>query len=119
MESAQSTFVSSTSWTERIGSTAALATIRKHRDYRVFEHLIHIGESIQHVWRSEADKAGLRIHVSGLAPLSHFSFEGYDEAQAMSTLFVQSMLDRDILAAKSFYSTFAHTDKHVERFRQA
>jgi glutamate-1-semialdehyde 2,1-aminomutase len=119
MQSAQDTFVSSTSWTERIGSTAALATIRKHRDLNVPQHLIHIGESVQRIWRAEAAQVGLQIEISGIAPLSHFSFVGYDNVAAMHTLFVQSMLDRDILAAKSFYSTLAHTDTHLERFQQA
>ena len=31
MESAQSTFISSTNWTDRIGPAAALATIKKYK----------------------------------------------------------------------------------------
>src|SRR5205823_11104627 len=44
MEAAQRTFISSTYWTERIGPTAALATIRKHRAHDVASHLIRIGK---------------------------------------------------------------------------
>ena len=35
MQAAQSTFISSTNWTERIGPVAALATIRKYRREKV------------------------------------------------------------------------------------
>ena len=42
MQAAQDTFISSTSWTERIGPAAALATIEKHRRESVPEHLIKI-----------------------------------------------------------------------------
>src|SRR5712691_6565521 len=44
MEAAQSTFISSTNWTERVGTVAALATIRKFRRERVAAHLAQIGE---------------------------------------------------------------------------
>src|SRR6185295_6983995 len=50
MEAVQSTFVSSTNWTERIGTVAALATIRKYCRERVAEHLIRIGKLTMAGW---------------------------------------------------------------------
>ncbi len=38
MQAAQSSFISSTYWTEAVGPTAALATIRKLRDINIAEH---------------------------------------------------------------------------------
>src|SRR5262249_52481261 len=38
MDAAQDTFVSSTAWTERVGSVAALATLRKHQQLDVPRH---------------------------------------------------------------------------------
>lgn len=73
MEAAQSTFISSTAWTERIGPAAALATIRKHRALHVSERLISSGRKIQDIWLSAAKTASLPITVGGLPPLSHFS----------------------------------------------
>jgi len=115
MDAAQDTFVSSTMWTERIGPAAALATLRKHRKDNVARHLVHIGERIRDGWKSAAHDAGLPIHISGLAPLSHFAFD-IPDAQEARTLFTQMMLDRRILAAASFYSMYAHTDEHVDRY---
>jgi glutamate-1-semialdehyde 2,1-aminomutase len=115
MDAAQDTFVSSTMWTERIGPVAALATLRKHREKDVASHLVRIGKRVQDGWASAARDAALPIHVSGIAPLGHFSFE-VPEAQAVRTLFTQMMLDRGILATGSFYAMYAHTDAHVDRY---
>jgi len=118
MQSAQGSFISSTHWTERIGPTAALATIRKYRANDVSRHLIAIGERVQQGWRDAAAAAGLRIHVGGIPPLSHIGFES-DDPQELATLFVQLMLERGFLASKGFYSSFAHTVEHVDRYLDA
>src|SRR5690606_16180121 len=93
MEAAQSSFISSTYWTERVGPTAALATIRKHRERDVASHLIQTGARVQQGWSSAAAAQGLPIHVGGMAPLGHFSVS-LANGQAVRTLFTQHMLDR-------------------------
>lgn len=118
MEAAQSTFISSTYWTERIGPTAALATIRKHQRENVPKHLNAIGSRVQQGWKAAAERAELRVHVSGVPPLPHFEFE-YPNGQALRTLFTQMMLERGFLAVNSFYTTFAHRDIHIERYLSA
>ena len=74
MESFQSTFVSSTYWTERIGPAAALATLRKHRRLDVVRHLIATGLEIQGGWRAAAARARLAVTVSGMPPSGPFHF---------------------------------------------
>jgi len=118
MQAAQSTFISSTYWTERIGPTAALATIRKHRSCRVAKHLIRLGTMIQEGWQEAARRTGLAIEVGGIKPLSHFSILG-EQSQAARTLFTQLMLERGFLASNSFYATYAHQDKHIENYLEA
>ena len=115
MQAAQSTFISSTYWTERIGPVAALATIRKHRRLQVADHLVKTGGHIQDGWRNAAKEAGLKIKVNGILPLSHFHFE-YENGQAVMTLFTQMMLERGILGSGRFYASYAHTDFHVEAY---
>ncbi|MEE3228424.1 MAG: aminotransferase class III-fold pyridoxal phosphate-dependent enzyme, partial [Chloroflexota bacterium] len=63
MQAAENTFISSTYWTERIGPTAALATIQKYGNCNVSKHLRYIGECIQDIWMSTANKIGLPIEV--------------------------------------------------------
>ena len=118
MEAAQKTFISSTYWTDRIGPTAALATICKHRHHRVHEHLQRVGAAVQSGWRQEAQSAGLPIRIDGIKPLGHFTIE-HAKTQAARTLFTKLMLDRGFLATPAFYATFAHTDRHVDDYLDA
>lgn len=115
MDAAQDTFISSTAWTERVGFVAALATLRKHRDNKVGDHLVRTGKRVQKGWQEAADESGLPIEVSGIPPLGHIAFQ-VDEAQEVRTLFTQMMLDRGIFATGAFYAMYAHTDEHVDRY---
>lgn len=118
MNSAQDTFISSTMWTERVGPVAALATLQKHRQYKVGDHLSSIGGQVQEGWRSSAEKHRLDIHIGGLPPMSHFVFR-HPEAPALKAYFIQLMLERGILASNLFYAMFAHQDDHVKQYIQA
>jgi len=118
MDAAQKTFISSTMWTERVGPTAALATIKKHRLMDAGKKLVSIGRQVQEGWKRLAAKNGLKIHAGGIPPLSHFSFE-YDNGMALKAFFVQLMLEKGFLASTSFYSMYAHEPWHVESYLNA
>lgn len=118
MSAAQKTFISSTMWTERVGPTAALATIKKHKLFNVADHLISMGTSVQEGWVQLAKKNSLSIHAGGISPISHFSFD-YDNALVLKAFFVQLMLERGFLASTLFYSMFAHQSIHVNNYLQA
>jgi glutamate-1-semialdehyde 2,1-aminomutase len=118
MEAAQSTFISSTNWTERVGPVAALATIRKFRRDRVAEHLITIGDLAFSGWTRAAEKTGLPLHTEGLPSLTHFRFDHPDEP-TLTTLFTQEMLERGYLAYSQFKPSFAHQPAHVAAYMQA
>jgi glutamate-1-semialdehyde 2,1-aminomutase len=115
MQSAQSTFISSTYWTERIGPVAAIATIRKFCANNAYKKLISIGKIVQEGWANAGVKNELDIHVSGIYPLSHFSFN-HPNGQVMMTVFVQLMLKRNFLASGRFYATYAHQISHVKLY---
>ncbi len=118
MSAAEDSFISSTYWTERIGPTAALATIRKHRECDVVGHLEKVGRLVQEGWRTAAERARLPVTVSGIPALSHFSIN-LANAQAVRTLFTQMMLDRGFLATNAFYAMFAHSTAQVEQYLAA
>ncbi len=118
MQAAQDSFISSTSWTEKIGPTAALSTIRKHHLHNVAEHLVATGKRIQSGWQSAAARHGLRLSISGIPPLAHFDFN-YENGQAVRTLFTQEMLGKGFLASNAFYASWAHQDHHVEGYFKA
>jgi glutamate-1-semialdehyde 2,1-aminomutase len=115
MEAAQSTFISSTNWTERVGTVAALATIKKYRRERVADHLIRVGELTMAGWAKAAGHAGLKLHVEGVPSLAHFAFQ-YPDEPALTTLFTQEMLDRGYLAYSQFKPSFAHQPSHIDAY---
>ena len=119
MEAAQKTFISSTFWTERMGPTAALATIKKIQAQNVPAHLREIGAQIGAGWKRLADKHGLAITVLGPEALITFSFDYGERSQAMRTLFTQEMLRLGYLATYSVYVSFSHTEAAVAAYLTA
>ena len=115
MSAAQDSFISSTYWTERIGPVAALTTISKIKKQNIPAYLIDIGQKVKNAWQELASKHDLRIIISGIDPLLHFSFD-YSNSLAIKTLFTQLMLEKGFLATNAFYASFAHKDEHLEGY---
>jgi len=115
MMAAQDSFISSTYWSDRIGPAAAIATIKKLKSRNVCQHLINIGKKVKNGWVALALKHGLSIEVSGIDPLGHFVFKNKNPLE-LKTLFTQIMLKKGFLATTSFYASYAHKDKHVDKY---
>ena len=122
MEAAQSTFISSTYWTERVGYAAALATIQRLIEIDGPSVLDRIGAHVQKIWRRAADHTGLAITIEGRPPLSHFSVTASSLSQkhdpAVATLITQSLLERGILGTTAFYASVAH-EPYLETYGSA
>ncbi len=116
MEAAQTTFISSTFWTERIGPAAAIACISKMKRLKVQRHLEKIGSLVASGWKKLAKKHGLKIEISGPPALVEFTFHYGDETMAVRTLFTQEMLDRGFLDTGLLYVTYAHKIEHVRKY---
>ena len=78
MEAAQSTFISSTFWTERIGPSAALATRKTMEESRSWEKITAIGSKIRDGWKQLAIKHSLDLTISGIPAISSFSFNAQE-----------------------------------------
>ena len=113
MQAAQDSFISSSYWTEAIGPTAAIATLRKMQKVAVSEHARQIGAAVQEGWIKLAAKQGLDITVSGRPSLCAFTLNYDTVSQALRTLLTQEMLDRGYLANIAFYPSLAHTSSIV------
>jgi len=115
MQAAQSSFISSTYWTDKIGPVAALATLKKHKKLDVGSHLVYIGNLVQAGWKELAKKYNLKINVSGIPPLSHWEIET-SNSQLLHTIIVEKMLEKGFLSSKAFYATYTHTKEHVDAY---
>ena len=118
MEAAQSTFISSTFWTERIGPTAALATLKVMEREKSWETITKTGAKMQKGWLKLAEANQLDITVSGLSAMTTYGFKS-PNAAAYKTLISQEMLKKGFLASTHFYASTEHTDAHLESYFEA
>lgn len=115
MEAAQSTFISSTFWTERIGPTAALKTLEVMERLRSWEQITQTGQHISERWQALADKHELRITTSGIPAFATFAFNS-ENALAYKTLITQEMLQKGYLASNTVYTCTEHTADIVDGY---
>ena len=118
MEAAQTTFISSTFWTERIGSVAALKTLEVMERTNSWDTITQIGLNIRERWQLLADQHGVGIDLSGLPSLCGHSFQS-ENALAYKTLTTQEMLAKGYLASNSVYVCTEHTPDIVDGYFEA
>ncbi len=118
MQSAQSTFISSTNWTDRVGPAAALATLRKYQRTQAEQHLIKIGNQTKRIWTGAAERAGLKINTSGLPTLAAFAFH-HPQSVALNTRFTIEMLRRGFLGFRQFKASLAHGGAEMDAYATA
>jgi glutamate-1-semialdehyde 2,1-aminomutase len=115
MEAAQTSFISSTFWTERIGFTAALKTLEIIERDEVYLNLLKHGKQINELWIKSAKRNGLDIHISGIPQLTHISFKNKSPLESQ-TFYTQEMLKRGFLLGASIYATDAYNTSIIENF---
>jgi glutamate-1-semialdehyde 2,1-aminomutase len=115
MEAAQSSFISSTFWTERIGFTAALATLEKMQRCEVPRHLCAHGAHLISGLTALAGQYGLPLAVSGIPPLIYLSFK-IDQPLVAQTFWSQEMLARGYLVGGAIYTTYAYRPDILDGF---
>lgn len=115
MEAAQSTFISSTFWTERIGPTAALKTLEVMERDKSWETITASGLNLRKGIQTLADKYGLSIESFGLPALTGYTFCS-NNSLSYKTLVTQEMLKKGYLAANSTYVSIAHTPKIISGY---
>lgn len=118
MEAAQSTFISSTNWTDAIGPAAALATINKYMNVNAQDHIVKIGNKTKKIWNDAANEYKLDINITGLPTLAAFSFN-HEMPVHMNTHFVVEMLKLNILGFRQFKPSYAHSMKDLEKYEEA
>jgi glutamate-1-semialdehyde 2,1-aminomutase len=115
MEAAQNTFISSTFWTERIGPTAALATLKVMEREKSWDKITAIGKKMQNGWLSFAENHDLDISISGIPAMASYTFNSRN-ALEYKTLITQEMLKKGFLASTIFYACTEHTDEHLSKY---
>ena len=115
MEAAQKTFISSTFWTERIGPTAALATLQIMGKVLSWETITNTGNNMKKRWQTLADKYQLSIFQWGLPALAGFSFNSKNNL-AYKTYLTQEMLSKGYLVGNSIYVSTEHSTEILDGY---
>jgi glutamate-1-semialdehyde 2,1-aminomutase len=118
MEAAQSTFISSTFWTERIGPTAGLKTLKVMEQMKSWEIITKTGLNIREGWQKLAEKNQLNIEHWGLPALTGYTFKS-NNALAYKTYITQEMLKKGYLVGNSVYVCTEHTPEILAGFFEA
>ena len=118
MEAAQTTFISSTFWTERIGPSAGLKTLEVMDRLKSWDVITERGRDITGRWLKAAAKHGLAITPNGIPALTGFTFDSPHHL-AYKTLLTQEMLAKGFLAGTSVYVCTEHTPEIVDAYFEA
>jgi glutamate-1-semialdehyde 2,1-aminomutase len=117
MEAAQTSFISSLFWTERVGLAATIATMKKMKAANSAQRVVAIGEQVQAGWKKISEETGVEINISGMPAISAFGFK-HDTPLVLKTYLTQEMLKRGYLATTAFYASCAH-EGYVEGYLAA
>ena len=115
MNYTESTFISSTFWTERIGSVAALKTLEVMEKINSWKIITNLGKRIKRKWLKTALKYNLKINIQGLNALPRFNFKSNNNLK-YKTFITQEFLKRKILASNFIYCSIAHKPKIIEKY---
>ena len=115
MKHAQGTFISSTFWTERSGSVAALKTLEEMKRLKSWEIITKIGNKIDSEWRKLAAKHELNIKCTGIPSIKSFEIKSKDWLK-YKTFISQEMLKKGFLAGNTVYTCIDHNDKILKKY---
>lgn len=114
MKYARSTFISSTFWTERIGSAAALKTLEVMKKCRSFDVILKLGKYVKNQFAKVSKNNNVSITISGLDGIPNYDFNHKDHL-LFKTFVTQEMLKRNFMASNSIYLCLQHED-YLKRY---
>ena len=118
MQAAQTTFISSTYWTERTGFVAALETIKIFERDHVAQKIVKMGQYISKGLEAIFKKYSLNIEMVGIASMPTMVIKE-EPSLIIKSIFTQEMLKKGFLATTAIYVSSAHTKKIVDGYLSA
>jgi glutamate-1-semialdehyde aminotransferase len=115
MNYANSTFISSTFWTERIGSAAGLKTLEIMEKIKSWDIISGLGKKVRANWESLARKNNIKLKIQGLSALPRFDFVNKNNLY-YKTFVSQEFLKHKILASNSIYLCTEHNMKIFDNY---
>ena len=115
MQSAANSFISSTFWTEKIGPTAALATLKQMEQLQSWEIVSRSGELIINGWKSIFDDLKFDYEITGLSAMPSFKLN-HTNWLAIKQRITRDMLARGYMAVNTIYLSTEHTQDEISLY---
>ena len=115
MNYVNSTFISSTFWTERIGSSAALKTLEIMEKIKSWRIISNIGADIKKKWLQLSKIHNIKLDVKGLDAMPKFDFINKNNLY-YKTYISQEFLKKNFLASNSIYLCVNHNKNLINRY---
>ena len=115
MQYAQSTFISSSYWTERVGFVAGLTTIREFEKQNVIEYLMMLGNFFENNYSKIFNDLNLNISTVGMLTVPTLAIKE-DNPLILKTIYTREMLKRGYLASNLTYLCSSHSIKKAKKF---
>tara|TARA_E500000178_G_scaffold347426_1_gene400718 strand:- start:1926 stop:3965 length:2040 start_codon:yes stop_codon:yes gene_type:complete len=115
MQNAQSTFISSTFWTDRTGYVAAIKTIDEMYKTKSWKKICQKGKYIKKQWSRLLKKNHLKFKIFGLDALPGFTIKSENWLKYKSYITFK-MLENSILASNVIYLSTSHEKKIIDQY---
>ena len=115
MNYAKKTFISSTFWTEGVGTAASLATLEIMRKNCSYEYLNKIGMNIKKNWQIISNANNVPIEITGMNGIPKFTIK-HKNWSKMKTFLTKSFLKKKILANNVIYISTEHKIKILNEY---
>jgi glutamate-1-semialdehyde 2,1-aminomutase len=120
MEAGEASFISSSYWTDGIGTAAALAVLRRMQTENLFEEMWSRGLTFRSALEGVVARHPLcRVSVTSMPTTPTLAFDLGPATSGAQKQYVREMLQRGILAASFTYLMVAHSDDARARFLAA
>ena len=121
MAPAAEMFVSSSYWSDNVGLTASITTIRELKRRNSAQRFEELGEGIRAALKEALDDVGISGDVVGLFNAPAIKIDLPDESlrPKVNTLFIQEMAKRGVHTSGRFMGTLAHTEDDIRETADA
>lgn len=117
---ANDSFISSSYWTDGVGTAAALAVLEKVQRLNVQEVVWKRGEELQNSLRAIAERhPSCKIAIGGMPSSPTLNFQLGTDSLDAKTLYIRKMLDHGFLVSSTFYLMYAHKEEHYKKLIDA
>lgn len=120
MDAANDSFISSSYWTDGVGTAASLACIAKMKREGVQQHVWSLGEKLQAGLREVAARhPSLQLKIGSMPCAPSLAFGLGDETAAAKALMIRHMLQRGFLMSSQLYVTWPHREEIIAHMLDA